>query len=150
MGYDMKWAWVAIILFLVKLKIRITFVWKMKCNVPQWLKFLPRPYVRIIAKPYTYAACLLHWALSNSWILCEMLFILLWSRFTCTHHICKFLHWELATTCHSFHPNKCSMLVYEFILRSIKETWAMQKKKKNEYVKRIMLNRKNAKSNAWA
>ena len=68
------------------------------------IKFLPRPYVNFIAKPYTYAACLLHWALSNSWTLCEMLFILLWSRFTCTHHICKFLHWELATTCLSFHP----------------------------------------------
>ena len=62
------------------------YLWKTKNKVPQWNTNAYQSHMMIyMIKPLHICCLYLHWALSNSVTLCEMLFMLTWSSSTSTH-----------------------------------------------------------------
>ena len=80
---------------------------KKTCKAPLWFaKVLPEPYNELSWKPYTFAACLCIEHCQIVVTLGRILFILSWSRFTCTPYTPLLCFHEKLALYHFLHPTK--------------------------------------------
>ena len=84
------------------------FIWKKNtCKAPLWFaKVLPEPYNELSWKPYTFAACLCIEHCQIVVTLGRILFMLSWSRFTCTPYTPLLCFHERLALYHFLHPTK--------------------------------------------
>ena len=101
------------------------------------MKFLPGPYIDISLKT-SHICCLFCIELCQIVFLCEIRFMLLWSKLQTLHiYSCWLLHWKLPRNISFIHTK--ILHHFDMTLRVAKIIWAMQKKSRRKiYVPRSM------------